>query len=54
MLAYLKDSLKLSLLDNRAQGGALWVLLDSSTSRHCDMLASLGFKYRPGKGWCKE
>ena len=54
MLAYLKDSLKLSLLDNRAQGGALWVLLDSSTSRHCDMLASLGFKYRPGKGWWKE
>ena len=54
MVSYLKDSLKLPLTDNRANGGALWVLLDSQTSRHCPVLAGLGFKYKSGKGWWKE
>ena len=54
MVSYLKDSLKLPLTDNRATGGALWVLLDSQTSRHCSVLAGLGFKYKSGKGWWKE
>lgn len=54
MILYIKNTLQLPLEDNRPQGGALWVLLDSATEPSCSALAIFDFKYKPGKGWWKE
>lgn len=56
MIAYIRDKLKLPIEDNRAKGGALWVLVDSemTMANQRDSLIAFGFKHRPGKGWWKE
>ena len=54
IILYIKNTLHLPFEDNRPQGGALWVLLDSATGPSCSALAIFDFKYKPGKGWWKE
>lgn len=40
--------------DKRPQGGALWVYEDDSYAAFNTKIESLGFRYRPPRGWFKE
>ena len=43
--------LRFSMKDQRAAGGAFWVMY---YSENCPELKQLGFRFKPGKGWWKE
>jgi hypothetical protein len=40
--------------DNRRNGGALWVLLDSERSPLARQLSAWAFKFKPGRGWWRK
>lgn len=44
---------KLSIEDLRARGGNLWVRAENSSRAVNSTLQSMGFSYKPGKGWWK-
>ena len=45
---------KLRIDDNRADGGAFWVRTTNADKVIVDVLESLRFKYKEGKGWWRE
>lgn len=45
---------KLRIDDNRADGGAFWVRTTNTDKVIVDVLESLKFKYKEGKGWWRE
>jgi hypothetical protein len=45
---------KLRIDDNRADGGAFWVRAPNNDKVITDVLKSLRFKYKEGKGWWRE
>lgn len=54
IVEYIQSRSHLIVDDLRPKGGGLWVRLDNNTSEICKLLLTVGFKYKPGKGWWKE
>ena len=44
----------LKVADNRSAGGNYWVWIDNTLPELTNPLRTLGFQYKPGKGWWKE
>jgi very-short-patch-repair endonuclease len=48
------DQHRLRSVDNRANGGALWIALRAETGEAAKQLSSLGFRFKPGRGWWRK